>query len=332
MRIAAAFDAWHRRITAPVGFHLFIAVTLAVCWTLRVTLFAGTGGDDAEQLVFSQTFAWGYGIGNPPLFTWVTAAAATVFGPGVGLVEAVKFAALALTYVLLYRAGRILLADHRLAALAAMAPLALYPVGWDAVLGFTHSVFLMAAVAGFFLCLLRLRAGAGWAVYLLTGFAAACGMLAKYNFGLIAGALLIAALCDPVLRSRLLSLKFAAAVLLAALLFAPHGVWVWERLPELGRFAADRLSGEAGADWSKATGRGLAAAAGGALAFLTPLLFLVAGFWPRIFLPNAAPGPRAPSRPDAACSASHTCSSPSASSPRSPVSRSRKSAATSSSC
>lgn len=126
-----------------------------------------------------------------------------IFGAAVGVIEGLKFALLGATYCLLYRAALLLLRDPAIAALAGLSPIALYHVGWDAVLGFSHSIAMIALLASFYLALLRLDRHNGWRDYLLLGRAGGLGLLAKYNFGLMALAVLIAAAAsDAAYRRR----------------------------------------------------------------------------------------------------------------------------------
>ena len=97
---------------------------------IRVGLFPGTGGDDGEQLIFSQFFDWGYQVRNPPLYTWLVIALSFVTGPTLWAVNIVKFTLLAGMYLMLWRAARYVIQDPRLAALAGLAPVLLYYIAW----------------------------------------------------------------------------------------------------------------------------------------------------------------------------------------------------------
>ncbi|HAT35519.1 MAG TPA: hypothetical protein DCS82_07375 [Rhodospirillaceae bacterium] len=273
------FARWYIWLTSTRGFHLSVALYLAGLWIIRTNLFAGTGGDDAEQLVFSQSWALGYGVGNPPLFTWATIVLTGIFGVGVGVVEGLKFLLLAATYCLLYRAGCLLFQDSKNAALAALSPITFYYVGWDSVLGFTHSVALIAVLAGFYFTLLRLDERSGWLDFLALGILGGLGLLTKYNFALIALALLIAAATDATYRKRFASAKFAAACVLAAAIFAPHGVWLLEQSAELGRFAEDRLADKTLISFAAKAVHGIIQALSGAVNFVLPLLAILLGLF-----------------------------------------------------
>ena len=60
--------------------HATLAGVILWCWFLRSFVFAGVGPDDAEQLIFSQSFDLGYSTGNPPLITCLVILFQQIFG------------------------------------------------------------------------------------------------------------------------------------------------------------------------------------------------------------------------------------------------------------
>lgn len=196
-----------RRLLSARGAFGLWAVLLVLLWALRAFLFPGTGADDAEQLVHSQTWAWGYGPRNPPLFTWLVIGAQQVFGITVASVVFVKFTLLGGALLLLYRIARRMLGDERLAALAVLAPLGFYYVAWDIVFNFTHTAMLTFGVCLTVQAFLSLAERPDWRRYLVFGAAVGIGALAKYNYLIFLGAFLAAALTDPALRRTVLDRK-----------------------------------------------------------------------------------------------------------------------------
>ncbi len=264
----------------PFGFHLFVAGLLAALGVIRTLGFAGLGGDDGEQLVFAQAFALGYGARNPPLYTWLVILAQQLFGATAAAVAAVKLALLWAMYALLYASARRVLADDRLAAAAALSPLALYVVGWDAILGLSHTVLAMTlAVAGFDV-VVRLREGAhaGWSLAL--GAVAGLGLLAKYGFALFLVSLLAAALTDPVLRRLLLARPSLAALAVAAAIVAAPAAWLAGHWPDVAAEAAPVEPGAALLHTAKA-----------AAGFLLPLALVLAVLFPRALRPGSGAAP-----------------------------------------
>lgn len=190
----------------------------------RVLLSPVVTWDQAEQLVWSQHLARGYGA-QPPLYTWLQWAANGVLGPTVLSLALVKQALTALTFVFLFLAARELM-PARAAWLAALGLWWLPGMGWQTLRDLTHTVLLGCAVAASWWLLLRqLRrptpAGFGW-----LGLALSAGLLSKYSFALIAGAALLAALSLPPCRRALRSRGWWATPLVVAVLVSPHALWV----------------------------------------------------------------------------------------------------------
>ena len=270
---------------APRAVAAAVLSYLVLLWALRVALFPGASQDDAEQMLLSQAWAWGYDLANPPLFTWLVIAVERLVGISVAAVEGVKFAALAATYLLIYATGRQVLRDDRLAMLSALSLLAIYYVAWDAVLSYSHSVLLTTACAATFLALLRLDRAPALSSYALLGLCLGLGGLTKYNFALVATALAIAAMTDADLRRRLLDPRIALTVAIAAAIAAPHGIWLLDRLGGAGALVSERLYAGEQASHLVRVGHGLFDVTQSTIGFLSPLWILLLLFFPRAYRP-----------------------------------------------
>ena len=278
-----AAEAALRLLTSPGGFHAFLGLTLLAQLTLRAGLFAGTGGDDAEQLIFSQSWKWGYGFGNPPLYTWLMIPVQQVLGPTVLSATLVKFGCLAATYLGLYRAGLLSLLTPPLARLAALGAFLIYYIAWDAVLGYSHSILLMALCVATYVVILALRRDGDLLLYAALGLLIGLGMLAKYGYGLYALALVLAAFPDRDLRARLFAPRILLSLLLAALVFLPHGLWILEHLRGVESVATDRFTTGDGAGALAVAWTGTASAIGAAISFSMPLAAILILLFPRAF-------------------------------------------------
>jgi hypothetical protein len=277
-----ALAANARIVTTPHGFHLFTLAVIATLFVLRTFLFPGIGGDDGEQLVFAQFLAGGYQLRNPPLYTWLVIAAQWVLGPSVAATLAVKFALLWLIYALLWQVTRTMLNDLRLAALAALSPLALYYVAWDAIHGYSHSILVTVAYLFTVWAVLRLDRENTIGAYALLGLAVGLGFLAKYAYGIFMGAMLIACAFDSGLRRRLLHPRLLTTLAVAILVMLPHLLWVVEQpyplfppAPEGTRSYLTRVAA------------GLGHAGIAFVGFLSPLWILWLLFFPRALAPRA---------------------------------------------
>ena len=286
-------DLVRRIVAAGQGrLALVLAAYFAVLLALRLGLFPGASDDDAEILYYTQSWALAYKTGQPPLYAWLVRGAETLLGPTMGAVIGVKYALLAAFYAFTYLAARRLLTDNLFAALAPLALVACYFIGWETVVNYSHTVLLLAAMAAAFWLVLRLETRSGWLDYLWLALAIAAGLLAKYNFILFLVPLLAAAWRHPGLRARVFCLRFLAALLLAAGLAA---------LPLVHFLAdADALSGAAGAgrlfpvvdDRLAAAGRGLGQFLMATLGLVSPFLPLAILMFPRALAPLPRPADR----------------------------------------
>ena len=270
----------------------FAAAILSYCLfhaLLRIALLPGGSNDDSEQLYHSQSLALGYDANNPPLVTWLVIGMQSLVGVSLASVLLTKFALLALFFLLLYAAARQATADECYAVAAALTPLALYHVGWDALRHYSHSILLILACAATLLLVLRLARSRALVWYVLLGLAVGLGLQAKYNFALFALALFLAALGDPLLRGRLLDRRALIIAFLALACVAPNLVWLIDNPAAVAGEIGSRLSSNADADWLEARALGLWGLVYGLFQFLMPLLVLLVALFPSAFL--AAPAP-----------------------------------------
>ncbi|WP_431777872.1 glycosyltransferase family 39 protein [Ottowia caeni] len=108
---------------------LWLMLLAAAHVVVRVAISPSLKWDEAEQMLWSQHLALGYGS-QPPLYTWLQWAANAVLGPSVLSLSVLKHAALALTYVFMWGAARELLGPR--GAWWASASMLLLPP-WDGI-------------------------------------------------------------------------------------------------------------------------------------------------------------------------------------------------------
>lgn len=223
---------------------------------MRLSVSTALELDEAEQMVWSQHLALGYGV-QPPLYTWLQWGFNLVFGPSLLSLILLKQSLLAGTYVLLWLAARHQGLGLRGAWWAA-ASLLLFPVvGWMAVRDLTHTVLLLFCTAWLYWALVRHIARPRPAGFVVLGVALAVGMLAKYSFALIAAALLGAALLAPGSRRALLARGWWLAPLVALTLLMPHASWALTHGDMIGQRMAGKLhqaAPAASAVWTRLTG------------------------------------------------------------------------------
>ncbi len=195
---------------------------------VRVAVSPALKWDEAEQMLWSQQLALGYGS-QPPLYTWLQWAVNGLVGPSVLALALLKQALLALAYVFMYLAGRELLGP-RGAWWASASMLLLPPLGWYSIRDQTHTVLVTAMACGAWWLLLRIVRRPRAADFAWLGLVCGFGLLAKYSFALVMAAMLAAALSVPESRRALLSRGGWWAPLVCALVVLPHAGWLLSHL------------------------------------------------------------------------------------------------------
>jgi len=226
------------------GAAALVGGSLTILFVLRIVLFPGIGGDEGEQLVFSQFFDWGYQVRNPPLITWLVIAVSQVTGPTAVAVAVVKIVALGLMYTFLWKCALHVLQDARLAALAAASPLTLYYIGWDAIFGYTHSILVTMFYVATLWLVIRIETRGKRRDFVWLGVVVAGGLLSKYVFAVFLLALLAACAGDRTLRQRLFQPALLISLLVSTVLLFPHMMWLANTitLPDGGPLTGPKVS------------------------------------------------------------------------------------------
>lgn len=236
-----------RDVFERIGFAPCVVAYFAVLFVIRGIVFRGAAMDEADELLFAQTFQRGYMFRNPPFFTWLLVALEKITPPSDSMPVLIRFAALATAYICLHRAA-LRFFDQRLALVAALSPVALYLIGWRMITTYTHSALLLAACAATLLSFLRLVEQPSAVRYGILGVVMGLGMLAKYNYPLFAIALFVAASARPEMRRAIVAPRFVLSVVIALAMFSPHAAWLVAHRDETSYVAQHRLG--TAASWS----------------------------------------------------------------------------------
>lgn len=259
------------RLLRPQVFLTLVTLYVLALFLIKAALYTGGMGHDVDQLILSQSLAFGYDNRNPPLYTWLVYAAENLLGPSRLAVMLVKSVLIFLIYLFLYRAAALMLEDRRMAVLAALAPFALYQFSLQLPLKYSHTALLAAACAATLYLVLRLERRRATVDYLLLGLGIGLGLLSKYNYAIFLAALLIACQFDPVLRGAIRSRGMLVAVAVAVLLVAPHVYWVLVEAPDFGQAASARFRTGSDNGLLERLALGLGSGARGLLVFVLPL-------------------------------------------------------------
>lgn len=267
---------------------VWLLACLEVSW-----LLPGGRSDDAEIMLHTQAFAWGYRLRNPPLFDWLAWAGMQLAGPSPVVVFALRLGCLALTVGLLWQLARRCGLTPVAALAAALAPLWVLQFFYYALVDLTHTV--LAAV--FYVAT---AAAAAWAArrpdamrMAVLGLTVGLGLLTKYVYVLFALAAVVACARVPSYRPLLQPTRLAVALAVALMVGAPHLAWVLQHDGQSLQ-AQQHESLQTAAGWSLPHAlAGLGAWAGYSLAVTLPGLLVLAlslGRHAGLMLPVVTPG------------------------------------------
>ena len=205
-----------------VGILAYVLLHAAVRFMVSPTL----GIDDAEQALYAQSLAGGYGFRQPPLYTWLLIAISNVSGHNLVAHITLRYLLQFLCFLFLYLAARKFVADQRCAALCLLSYLLFYTIAFYNHHDLTHTNLLAAAIAASVYFYARVVEFGRFRDYALLGIALAAGMLAKYNFAVFAAAGLIATLSSPEVRRRMHLSGTLLMLLVGLAVTSPHLYWL----------------------------------------------------------------------------------------------------------
>ena len=216
---------------AAVRTALLLSVYPVFHLLIRLAVSEGLEYDEAEQVVLTQSLALGYAAvaAQPPLYTWLQYLFFAVFGMNTFALAAIRTILQIVTQVALFRSGVIILGDRTLALLAALS-LWVIPQYSVESMRKTHTVLATCLAALLVYALLCVWSSGSVASYLWLGTILGLGILAKYNFMIYGGALALAALSMAPFRRHLLNPRMGLALAVAAVLVAPHLLWLLDHL------------------------------------------------------------------------------------------------------
>lgn len=218
---------------------LFLAIYLIAHIALRLWETPNIGKNEVQEAIAAQGWAWGYHPRNPPLHTWLLMGSYGLFGANVLAHTVLKYVLLGALYAFAYLSGRRLLKSPALAALSALSLMLLGPFAWTVHTAWTHTLLLAVSVFATFWAALRLDANRRLTDYLLFGVMIGAGLLAKYSFLLFLGPLLAAMAITLQTRSVLFDRRMLASLALAAVLIAPHAIWMATAKFDFAHFLAE---------------------------------------------------------------------------------------------
>ncbi len=225
-RAASNRDAAEERLERWAAYTpLAIIIYFALQFAVRLWLSPNLEVDDAE-MVGQIHWAWGYPNSHPPLYHWLVRLFHDLCGNWVAATSAPKYALLAAGYVLVYDTARRATGRRLTGALAAASLLLIPVIAWKTQGKLTHSILGFTATAATVHAIVLIVTRASWRAFAWLGVCAAVGILAKYNYILVLVACALAAFAVPGVRRALGRPALLLAVMIAAVLLAPHLRWV----------------------------------------------------------------------------------------------------------
>ncbi|HXM00184.1 MAG TPA: glycosyltransferase family 39 protein [Rhizomicrobium sp.] len=270
-RVRKPLDIW-ASLGEPQAVASILILYCAFHFLLRLALSANFTLDESEQILFAQSLQWGYRFRHPPLITWLSWATLAASGQSRVAFFLLKYVLMGLGLLAYFEAGRVVIRDTRLAALATFALLTTFVMGFMPHVDLMHTVLLATMLAAWLWADARVITSGKLTDYLLLGVITGLGILSKYVFIVLPIAMTIAVAFVPRFRARLKLVPLLAAVLVAAAIVAPYAIWAQSH--EYSLFAlAQTITKSSGPalsplSWLKGTGNLVVALAG----FLVPMI------------------------------------------------------------
>jgi len=205
-------------------FGLFAAYVLLQL-VFRVLASDSVELDEAEQLILTQSFQWGYG-NQPPLYTWLQILVFGICGTNIFALALLKsmllFAILALTWL----SVREITASERVALVATVSLFLMPQFAWEARRDLSHTVLALALIAATLFFSLRMWKRGYVRDYVGFGLSVGLGFLSKYNYPLFLVPFLLAGCTSKIFRAVILNRKTLVSLALSLGVTFAHLSWM----------------------------------------------------------------------------------------------------------
>lgn len=204
-----------------VGFVLFQMVVLTAVPTLVST---SPPLDVVEGWIWAPHWLLGT-YKHPPMPAWFLQAAHMVLPGFIFPAYLLSQLALGLTYLFVYRTGRLFMQERQAAAGTLLLAGSYYFT--LPTLEFNHNVLQMPFWAAIILVFAHIvRKPDRTRLWLLLGLLVGAGMYVKYSVAVLGVVVAVSGLVFPAVRAQFLGVRPYLSVLAALLVFAPHGIWL----------------------------------------------------------------------------------------------------------
>jgi Dolichyl-phosphate-mannose-protein mannosyltransferase len=202
-----------------------VSMLLLYClfnFVLRLALSPDLSPGDAGQVLFGQSFRWGYQALQPPLMTWLSWGVLAASQQSHAAFFFLRYMLMAFALAAYFAAARTVIGDVRVAAFAAFALTATFAFGWLAHLGAPQNVLLALMLALYLWADAAVIARGALRDYVALGAIAGLGVLSSYVFLVLPAALALALIAVPRFLARLKPLRLLLALAIALAIVAPY--------------------------------------------------------------------------------------------------------------
>jgi 4-amino-4-deoxy-L-arabinose transferase-like glycosyltransferase len=228
----------------------FVYFSIYACVLLLFRSFicnATLSYDEAEQIVFAQTFAAGYPA-QPPLYDWMQWLIFQGLGVNLFSLSVLKFTLVAACFYVYYLICSQYCAKNETLIWCATLSWALIPnISYDFLPHRTHVILaLLASALTWYWFIKPCSSKLGW--YLGLGIIIGIGLLSKFNYLLFLAVLFTAALTVKPYRLKMLTPQFLVSIALAVLISSPYCLWLLHH-QQLGFHASYKLNSPGDSHW-----------------------------------------------------------------------------------
>jgi hypothetical protein len=258
-----------------------IFMVCLVNWTIRVLIAPVYTVEEADQLLMSQSFHFGYEARQPPMLAWIYALATKAVGVSTPVVFGIKYALLFVALTFYYLSARNVLVKPGVSAAAVGAWALTFYIGWGVHEDLLGAVGLMACLSLTLHALTRIllwRRNRDW-TYL--GITIGVGLLTHHLYIVFPMAMIVAIFLTPFFRDAVKPTRLIVALAIAGAMYAPYVIWLvahFDRIAVVAREFAQSYEIDNG--WLARVGQGGLSLARGLFEFTLPLsLFWATLFW-----------------------------------------------------
>ncbi|BBB24934.1 ArnT family glycosyltransferase [Amphritea japonica] len=269
---------------APLNFLWLLAGYILLHLFIRLGMGGTLELDEAEQVILGQQLELGYNT-QPPLYTWIQWLFFQLLGTGVFALAVLKSLLLFSIYLFTWLIARQVIPNQRMALLASFSLCLIPSVAWESVRDLTHTVLVTAIASATFYTVFRIYQTRALSGYIALGILLACGMLAKYSFGLFAASLLLSALSVREYRGLILNRRILISISIVILLFLPHLLWAVGHLDEIKAFIGGQVGEGSEASYLNGVLAGFSSLAKNAAEFLILVWLVLTLIFPSAYKP-----------------------------------------------